>query len=75
MNQLVTVGRLAERTAQAARAAGLRDVTECRDVTEAMLAVKKSARRGDVILLKASRVTGLERIGEAMSQATHEGTG
>ena len=75
VNQLVTVGRLAERIAQAARAAGLRDVTECRDVTEAMLAVKNSARRGDVILLKASRVTGLERISEAMSQATHEGTG
>jgi len=65
--QLVTVGKMASLTAQAAREAGLRDVTECSDVAEAMAAVKKMAREGDVILLKASRVTGLERVSESLS--------
>ena len=65
--QLVTVGKMASLTAQAARDAGLRDVIECRDVAEAMVALKKLAREGDVILLKASRVTGLERVGESLS--------
>ncbi len=65
--QLVTVGKMASLTADAAREAGLRDVTECRDVVEATTALKKIAREGDVILLKASRVTGLERVSESLS--------
>ena len=64
--RLVTVGQMAGLTAQAAREAGLRDVTECRDVAEAMTALKEMAREGDVILLKASRVTGLERVSESL---------
>lgn len=64
---LVTVGKMASLTARAAREAGLRDVTECRDVVEAAAAVKSLAREGDVILLKASRVTGLERLSECLS--------
>ncbi len=65
--RLVTVGKMAGLTAQAAREAGLADVTECRDVTEAMAALKEMAREGDVILLKASRVTGLERVSESLA--------
>jgi UDP-N-acetylmuramoyl-tripeptide--D-alanyl-D-alanine ligase len=65
--QLVTVGKLASLTAQAARDAGLREVTECRDVAEATEVLKRIAREGDVILLKASRVTGLERLSESLS--------
>jgi len=65
--QLVTVGAMASHTAQAARAAGLSDVTECRDVAEATAALKKIVREGDVILLKASRVMGLERVSESLS--------
>jgi UDP-N-acetylmuramoyl-tripeptide--D-alanyl-D-alanine ligase len=65
--QLVTVGQMARLTAQAARDAGLRDVTECRDVAEATAMLKRIAREGDVILLKASRVTGLERVSESLS--------
>ena len=65
--QLVTVGKMAGHTAQAARDAGLRDVTECSDVAEATAALKKILREGDVILLKASRVTGLERVSESLS--------
>ena len=68
LNQLVTVGRLAAVTAQAARDFGLRAVTECRDAAEAVAALKKIIREGDVILLKASRVSGLEHVGESLSQ-------
>ncbi len=65
--QLVTVGRMAGVTAQGARDAGLLEVTECRDVAEAAAALKSMARDGDVILLKASRITGLERVSESLS--------
>jgi UDP-N-acetylmuramoyl-tripeptide--D-alanyl-D-alanine ligase len=64
--RLVTVGQMAGLTAQAAREAGLSDVTEFRDVTEATTALKEMVREGDVILLKASRVTGLERLSEGL---------
>ena len=43
---LLTVGRMAVLTAQAAREAGLRDVTECRDVAEAVAALKKPGPEG-----------------------------
>ena len=66
--QLVTVGKMASLMAQAAREAGLREVTECRDVVEATTVIKKIARGGDVILLKASRVFGLERMSESLGQ-------
>jgi UDP-N-acetylmuramoyl-tripeptide--D-alanyl-D-alanine ligase len=67
VSQLVTVGKMAGLTAQAARDAGLRDVTECSDVAEATAALKQLAREGDVILVKASRVTGLERLSESLT--------
>jgi UDP-N-acetylmuramoyl-tripeptide--D-alanyl-D-alanine ligase len=67
VSQLVTVGKMASLTARAARHAGLRDVTECNDVAEAMVALKQLAREGDVILVKASRVTGLERLSESLT--------
>jgi UDP-N-acetylmuramyl pentapeptide synthase len=60
------VGEKASLTARAAREAGLNEVVECRDVVEAAAAVKRLAREGDVILLKASRVTGLERVSEGL---------
>lgn len=66
VSDLVAVGKMASVTAQAARDAGLRNVTECRDVVEAADAVKTLAREGDVVLLKASRVTGLERVSEGL---------
>lgn len=66
--QLVAVGKMASLTAQAAREAGLGEVTECSDVAEATAALKKIVREGDVILLKASRVIGLERISESLGQ-------
>ena len=67
VSRLVTVGKMASLTAQAAREAGLRDVTVCKDVVEAAAALKQLAREGDVILVKASRVTGLERLSESLT--------
>jgi len=67
VSQLVTVGKMAKLTAQAARDAGLHEVTVCNDVAEAAAALKQLAREGDVILVKASRVTGLERLSESLT--------
>lgn len=63
---LITVGRWARPTSEAARAAGLVDVTEFADVPAAALTVKNMVRPGDLVLLKASRAVGLERVGEAL---------
>jgi len=57
------VGRMAPVVAGAARGAGLAGATEFGDIETAGLAVKEFVRSGDVILLKASRATRLERIG------------
>ena len=70
VNRLVTVGRFAHETAQAAEDAGLKDVSEFADVPAAAAAVKNLVRPGDVVLLKASRSTGLERVGEALRAAS-----
>jgi UDP-N-acetylmuramoyl-tripeptide--D-alanyl-D-alanine ligase len=66
VNRLVAVGRFARETAQAAEVAGLKDVSEFADVASAAGAVKKIVKPGDVVLLKASRATRLEKIGEAL---------
>ncbi len=70
VNRLVAVGKFAHETAQAAQAAGLKDVSEFADVPAAVAAVKSLVRAGDVVLLKASRSTGLERVGEALKAAS-----
>jgi len=66
VNYLVAVGKFARETAQAAETAGLKDVSEFADVPGAAEAVTKMVKPGDVVLLKASRATGLEKIGEAL---------
>ena len=63
---LIAVGRFAGETARAARSAGVNEVREFADVPGAAVAVKGLVRAGDVVLLKASRATGLEKIGEAL---------
>lgn len=70
ITRLVAVGRWAGQTAAAARAAGLREVVEYADVQAAAGEVKSMLRAGDVVLVKASRAAGLERIGEALRQGT-----
>jgi UDP-N-acetylmuramoyl-tripeptide--D-alanyl-D-alanine ligase len=69
LDRLVAVGRFASETAQAAQAAGLGDVSEFADVPGAMAAVKDLAGAGDIVLLKASRTTGLEKIVAALRSA------
>jgi UDP-N-acetylmuramyl pentapeptide synthase len=53
-------------TAKAARDAGLTRVIELADVEAAVRAVKNFLKPGDVVLLKASRSSRLERIAEIL---------
>ena len=69
VNSLFAVGKMASLTAQAAREAGLADVSEFANVTEASPAVQRIVRNDDLVLLKASRVIGLERLSEALRQS------
>ena len=52
--------------ARGAKAAGLNRVFEFPDVESATTAVKNFVKAGDLVLLKASRATRLERIAEAL---------
>jgi UDP-N-acetylmuramoyl-tripeptide--D-alanyl-D-alanine ligase len=68
VDRLITVGEDARTIA----AAGLREGVEPDEVAsydgpeEALADVRRSARRGDVVLVKGSRVAGLERLAEAL---------
>ena len=62
VGQLLAVGKMASVMARGARAAGLNRVMEFADVEAAAGALKTFLRTGDVVLLKASRATRLERI-------------
>ena len=66
IGQLFAVGKMAAVTAQAARAAGLTRVIEFADVEMAVTAVRKFLKTGDVVLLKASRSSRLERIADTL---------
>jgi UDP-N-acetylmuramoyl-tripeptide--D-alanyl-D-alanine ligase len=66
IGQLFAIGRMAPVMAAAARAAGLNRVIEFADVEAAMPAVTNFLKAGDVVLLKASRVSRLERIAEKL---------
>ena len=66
IGQLFAVGKNSAITAQAARDAGLTRVIEFADVEMAVTAVRKFLRTGDVVLLKASRSSRLERIAETL---------
>jgi UDP-N-acetylmuramoyl-tripeptide--D-alanyl-D-alanine ligase len=66
IDQLVAVGKFATWTANAASQAGLRNVTTFADVNSAVAAVPVLFKKKDLVLLKASRATGLERMGEKL---------
>ncbi len=66
IGQLFTVGKNSAATAKAARDAGLTRVIEFADVEAAVRAVKNFLKPGDVVLLKASRSSRLERIAETL---------
>lgn len=64
VDHLFTVGKMARATADAARKAGLRNVVEFPDAQSAGEALKAFLLPNDLVLLKASRSTGIERVGE-----------
>jgi UDP-N-acetylmuramoyl-tripeptide--D-alanyl-D-alanine ligase len=66
VGQLFAVGKNAALLARGARAAGLNRVLEFAEVESAAAAVKKFVKMGDVLLLKASRATRLERVAELL---------
>jgi UDP-N-acetylmuramoyl-tripeptide--D-alanyl-D-alanine ligase len=66
VGQLFAVGKMAAVIARAARDAGLTRVFEFADVNTAAAAVSQFVKEGDVVLLKASRATRLERVGEVL---------
>jgi UDP-N-acetylmuramoyl-tripeptide--D-alanyl-D-alanine ligase len=68
--QLFAVGKMAEKMAGAARAAGMKNVMEFPDAVAAVDAVRQFLKAGDVMLLKASRATRLERLSEGLKSAT-----
>jgi len=66
VDQLFAVGKMAGVMGAAARAAGLMHVTELGEAETGATAVKHFVRSGDVVLIKASRASRLERVGEAL---------
>jgi UDP-N-acetylmuramoyl-tripeptide--D-alanyl-D-alanine ligase len=74
VGQLFAVGKMASYLADGAREAGLNRVMEFADVDAAAQAVRSFIKSGDLVLLKASRVARLERIGELLraSDATRK---
>ncbi len=66
VGQLFAVGKMASVMARGARGAGLNRVFEFADVEAAAAAIKGFIKSGDLLLLKASRITRLERIAETL---------
>ena len=66
LGQLFAIGQMAAVTGKAARDAGLMRVFEFAEVEAALNVVKGFLKPGDVVLLKASRVSRLERIAEML---------
>ena len=73
IGQLFTVGKNSTATARAARDAGLTRVIEFADVEAAVRAVKSFLKPGDVVLLKASRSSRLERIADTLKVEKQNG--
>ncbi|HET6771436.1 MAG TPA: UDP-N-acetylmuramoyl-tripeptide--D-alanyl-D-alanine ligase [Actinomycetota bacterium] len=68
IERLITVGTSARRISVGATREGVEPerVTACETVEEALASVRSAARTGDVVLVKASRRAGLERLAEAL---------
>ena len=66
LGQLFAIGKMAAVTGKAARDAGLMRVFEFAEVEAALNVVRGFLKPGDVVLLKASRVSRLERIAEML---------
>jgi UDP-N-acetylmuramoyl-tripeptide--D-alanyl-D-alanine ligase len=66
IGQLFAIGKMAPIMARGARNGGLARVLEFADVETAAVAIKQFVKEGDVLLLKASRATRLERVAERL---------
>jgi len=66
IDMLFTVGGLGYCYAGAARAAGMKVVSEFDEVAEAAVSLQRVLRPGDAVLIKASRSAGLERVAELL---------
>jgi UDP-N-acetylmuramoyl-tripeptide--D-alanyl-D-alanine ligase len=66
VDELLAVGKMAGMMAGAARSAGLRAVSEFSEPVAAAETLKRILKAGDVMLLKASRATRMERLTEAL---------
>jgi UDP-N-acetylmuramoyl-tripeptide--D-alanyl-D-alanine ligase len=68
VDRLITVGDAARITARAALREGMesRDVASYDTAADALIDVQRSARPGDLVLCKGSRVAGLETVAEAL---------
>jgi UDP-N-acetylmuramoyl-tripeptide--D-alanyl-D-alanine ligase len=69
VERLFTIGKMAPVLGKAARAAGLNAVSEFDGVAEAAGAVQAFLRPMDVVLIKASRSSALERLSELLRQS------
>jgi UDP-N-acetylmuramoyl-tripeptide--D-alanyl-D-alanine ligase len=72
VDELVVVGSAAGGYARGASAAGAAHVHEVADVPAAIDLVRRLVAPGDVVLVKASRVAGLERVAAALREASVE---
>ena len=72
INTLVTVGERARRIAEGAQAAGMpaASIRRCASAAEAVELLGELLRAGDVVLVKASRVMGLESVVEGIVNPT-----
>lgn len=72
IDELIVVGQQASPIAEAARAAGMRSVVQVTDAAEAVAALEKQRgsdgrRPREAILVKGSRVAGLEHVAEQLN--------
>jgi UDP-N-acetylmuramoyl-tripeptide--D-alanyl-D-alanine ligase len=69
IDRVIAVGQFARHTADAASRAGVRETSIFDDVVKAAAELPGIVEAGDLVLLKASRATGLERVGDALKKA------
>jgi len=73
IDHLLVMGDWSGHVIQSARAAGMRgyQLAECNDLESALVILDCWLESGDVVLVKGSRATGMERIVERLKQVGH----